>query len=94
MNLPKMIHENDSYTVFGGDFRDEECIEYQGSTYWAGYWLVNKASEVQEYRTISLPDALDNAARMDMALKQKPWEAYVEQYSDPAEDFPSEGTVH
>lgn len=70
-----IVHENKTFTVeIGAAAEANEAIEFGGALYWRYYIVVNKDSEVVEYKTPGIIDAIAYAENTMRALDAKPWE--------------------
>lgn len=89
-----VMHENENYRVL---VSDELELVFYGNTYLGGYEVINKKSEVTEFMSTSLPEALYNAEQLNAALTSKAWEWRNEEKvasKKRAEDNPLVGSLN
>lgn len=64
------VHMNDHYIVLINE--DEELTE-QGVTYTGIYEVINRATQLVEFKGVSMPQAISVAENMCHALVTEPW---------------------
>jgi hypothetical protein len=70
-----VLHENDCYIVKLVHAEDEDSALHREGTYWWSYYGVfNKDTDIMEFASTVLPEAIANAEHLDVALATKPWE--------------------
>lgn len=84
------VFENDNYGIV---VEHEVLVEQHGTEYLGAYCVINKTTEVCEFTTTALPEAIFAAASMNHALVNKPWE-WLEQKAEPAPQEAVLGTVN
>lgn len=71
--MTSKVYENDTYVIVPESFADGD-IRQQGVVYKAAYMVINKETDVMEYASPQLPDAISSADQLNMLLKTRPWE--------------------
>lgn len=66
------LHENENYVVMVEEY--DEPVQFAGAPYDAAYAVLNRGTDVVEFLTPQLPNAISVAEQLDMALTMKDWE--------------------
>ena len=67
----RVVFENERYVVVVDEF--PEAVMRDGATYFRGYVVANRETDVDEFYAPMLPDAIAAAEQLDVAMEQSVW---------------------
>lgn len=73
MTMASNLFENERYVV--NHSQEAGAVRSAGFDYFAAYNVVNKETDVVEYRVPQLPEAIAVAEQLDLAMTTQPWRA-------------------